>query len=197
MIIRADAHPAIIDRDMFNIISEKSKQRNYSEGAFKSIGPSIYLLRGMLICQECGVRMVTGSNSKSSRGKRRYYQCGTYHRKGSSACHRNAIYKDPVETSVINALIREFSILSYPESLEEEIQKYSDYKNRNKLFHSSRIDDEIQRIIRRLGAAKKEVGDTGGGQYLNDYIKQLKQDINNLEKEKLELQDTNSNNLYE
>lgn len=82
-IISANAQPAIIDRDLFNAVSSKSKSRNYSEGAFRTSGPSLYLLRGILLCPDCSTRMVTGSNSKNSRGKTRYYQCGTYHRKGS------------------------------------------------------------------------------------------------------------------
>lgn len=186
-IISTEGQPVIIDRDTFYAVPEKSKQRNYSEGAFRSTGPSMYLLRGMLICHECGVRMVTGSNSKSSRGKTRYYQCGTYHRKGVNACHRNAIYKDAIETSVINALIREFSILSYPESLEEEVRKYLDYKNRDRNFQVARIKDEIARIQRRLDAAIKEKGINEKSQYLNDYIKQMKKEITDLQKENADL----------
>lgn len=193
LIIRADSHPAIIDRDTFNSIAEKSKQRNYSEGAFRSTGPSMYLLRGMLICHECGVRMVTGSNSKSARGKTRYYQCGTYHRKGVNACHRNAIYKDRIETPVLNALIREFSILSYPESLEEEVRKYSDYRNKDKDFQIARTKDEISRIQRRLDAAMKGSRNSGKGQYLNDYIKQMKKEIHDLQKESIDLSASGDN----
>lgn len=191
LIIRADAHPAIIDREAFNAVLSKSRERNYSEGAFRSTGPSMYILRGMLICHECGTRMVTGSNSKSARDKTRYYQCGTYHRKGSKACHRNALYKDKVETTVTNALIREFSILSYPESLEEEIRKYTDDKNRDRLYQVARIEDELLRLNRRLDASKKEASSISEGRFLNDYIKQMKEEIDQLLQEKNLLNNTN------
>lgn len=189
LIIKADSHPAIVDRETFYAVAQKSLQRNFSEGAFRSTGPSMYLLRGLLVCPECGTRMVTGSNSKSARGKTRYYQCGSYHRKGSRACHRNAVYKEKVETAVINTLVREFSILSYPESLEEEIKKYTEYKNRDKLFQIARIEDEILRLKRRIDAAKKDSGELDSGHFLGEYIKQLKQDLSNLEKEKASFKD--------
>lgn len=128
--------------------------------------------------------MVTGSNSKSSRGKSRYYVCGTYHRKGPKACKRNIIYKDLIEDSVINTLIREFSILAYPESLEEEIRKYQKYKNRENQFELARIDDDIQRLLRRLEAANNDVNKNENIGFFTDYISQLENDISQLKDEK-------------
>lgn len=186
LIIRADAHPAIVDRDTFNAVTEKSLQRNYSEGAFKSTGPSIYLLRGLLKCPDCGTNMVTGSSSKSSRGTTRYYHCGTYHRKGSKSCKRNGVNKEKIDTAVINTLMREFSLLGYTGVLEDEINKYFDNQNREVLFQIARIDDEIKYLQKRLDIAQKEESVVSKSQ-IDGYIKEVKSDISSLQNEKAEL----------
>lgn len=188
-IISTEGQPSIIDRDTFNTVATKSKERNYSEGAFKSTGPSLYLLRGLLICPDCGVKMVTGSNSKSSRGKTRYYICGMYQRKGKSACNRYIIYKEKIENAIINSLIREFSILSYPGSLEEELNKFNEYKSRDVKYQIARLDDEIDRIQNRIGSALKDKPIGDDNKYYTDYIKQLNDDSNNLKKQRKEITD--------
>lgn len=186
-IISSDNQPSIIDRDTFNTVASKSKERNYSEGAFKSTGPSLYLLRGLLVCPDCGVRMVTGSNSKSSRGKTRYYICGLYQRKGKKACNRNIVYKDKIENAVISSLVREFSILSYPGSLEEELSKFNEYKNRDTKYQIARLDDEINRVQNRIVSAMKDKLFGEESKYYKDYLKQLNDDLNNLKKQRNEI----------
>lgn len=184
LIISANAQPVIIDRDTFNAVIAKSKERNYSGGAYKATGPSLYILRGLLICPDCGFKMVTGSNSKNARGKTRYYHCGTYHRKGPKACNRNIVYKDKIESALINTLIREFSILCYPGSLEEEIKKHYEYRNRDILFQLTRTEDEIIRQRQRMETALKERFPGEQNKYFKEYITQLKDDITNLENER-------------
>lgn len=187
LIIRADAHPAIVDRETFNTVAGLSQKRDYAKGAFKSTGPSLYLLRGLLKCPDCGTNMVTGCNSKSSRGKTRYYQCGTYHRKGSKACKRNGIYKEKIEGSVINVLIREFSLLGYSGSLEEEIRKYYENQNREILFQLARTEDEAKYLDKRIQISEKEKKETSDNKYLDDFIKEMKAQLKDLLKRKDEL----------
>jgi DNA invertase Pin-like site-specific DNA recombinase len=196
-IISTEGQPAIIDRDTFYAVESKSKERNYSEGAFKSTGPSLFLLRGLLICPDCGVRMVTGSNGKSSRGKTRYYHCGTYHRKGSKSCKRNAVYKEKIESAVINALIREFSILSFPGSLEDELNRYNEYKSRDIQYQIARLDDELKRLQQRLETASKEKNIDEDNKYFNEYINQLKSDVSNIESQKNQIMSTHSSAIIE
>jgi Site-specific recombinases, DNA invertase Pin homologs len=183
-IINASSHPAIIDRDTFNLVIKKSAERNPSGAAYKSTGPSLYILRGILKCPMCSANMITGSNSKYSRGKTRYYFCGTYNRKGAGTCKRNQVFKEDIENAVINALVREFSILSYPGSLEEEIRKYVESVNRETTFNISRIDDEIKHINKRIQLMKSEMENYKNKQYLDDYIMELESDIERLQNEK-------------
>lgn len=186
-VISADAQPAIIDRETFYMVSEKSKGRDYTKGAFKSTGPSLYLLRGMLKCPDCEANMVAGLNSKSSRGKTRFYICGTYHRKGTKACNRNNIYKEDIEKAVINILVREFSLLGYPGAIEEEVRKYYEHQNREILFQIARIDDEIVHVSKRIKMLESENSDQSKKKFLIDLIKDMKSELGGLQKQKVEL----------
>ncbi|MCR3923301.1 MAG: recombinase family protein [Firmicutes bacterium] len=182
-IVSADAHQPIIDRETFNSVKVKSNERDAGGAAMKAGGPSLYLLRGILKCPQCGVNMVTGTNSRSSRGHARYYHCGTYHRQGTKACKRNGISKDKIELAVMNTLIREFSLLAFPGSLEDEIQRYLDYQNREVRFQLARIEDDLKHVTRRIDLAKKE-SEEGQRGFVLQYIKELEGDIETLKSEK-------------
>lgn len=193
-IVSADAHPAIIDRDLFNAVSAKSEERNPSGAAFKAKGPSVYILRGLLKCPMCGANMVTGSNGKNTRGNTRYYHCGTYHRKGAKACKRNGIAKEKIESAVLNTLIREFSLLSYAGSLEDEITRFVETQNRETTFQLARIEDDLKHSRRRLELAGEERKSVSQGKYLPQYVHELESEIENLERDKQTL-NSNKHNL--
>jgi len=131
--------------------------------------------------------MVTGSNSKSSRGHTRYYHCGTYQRKGSNACKRNGVSKEKIETAVLNSLIREFSLLSYQGSLEDEIRRHIDYQNREITFQLALIEDEINHLNRRITLAKAETKSGEAGKYLSQYISELKDEIKKQDQQRQEI----------
>ncbi len=183
-IIRADSHPSIVDRDTFKAVITKSHERAPEGSATKSKGPSLYILRGLLKCPMCGANMVTGSNGKNTRGHTRYYHCGTYHRKGSKACKRNGVPKEKIEIAVINSLIREFSMLSYPGSLEEEIKRYSDYQNREAKFKLARLTDDIDYLTRRIEITNRE--DIKPNKLMAEYLDDLESELQKLQKEKKE-----------
>ncbi|GBF32891.1 resolvase domain protein [Desulfocucumis palustris] len=193
-IVVADAHPPIIDRDTFNAVAAKGQERSPLGGAYQPTGPSLYILRGMLKCPMCGVNMVTGANSRKNRGHTRYYHCGTYHRKGSKACKRNSVIKYKIEAAVLNCLTREFSLLSFPGSIEDEIRRYMDYQNREITFQLARIDDDIKHLNRRIEIARKEKT-SYGTKYVAQYIKEMEGEIEKLTRERSEVDElkTSSN----
>jgi DNA invertase Pin-like site-specific DNA recombinase/chorismate mutase len=193
-IISAGAHPPIIDRDTFNAVRVKSEQRHPTGAAFRSNGPSPFILRGILKCPMCGANMVTGTNSKNSRGKTKYYHCGTYHQKGKTACKRNQVFKEPIENAVINALIREFSILSFPGGLEDEIRRYVDYKNRESTFQISRLDNDIKHLKKRIELARQEAEAKPENSFLEAYISELEKELtqHKQEQDKIEADKTDS-----
>lgn len=186
-IVVKDAHPPIIDLDTFNAVITKAKERNPNVSAISLSGPSPYILRSMLKCPTCGASMVSGRNGKSSRNYIRYYHCGTYHRNGSLACKRNSVPKDKLESAVINNLIREFSLLSFPGSLEDEIRRYNYDQNRELQFQLSRINDDIKHLTSRISMAKDDANMPEENPFLIQYIAQLEKELKNLLEDQLKI----------
>ena len=102
-------------------------------------------------------------------------------------CNRNGIYKEKIESAVITALFREFSLLGYPGSIEEEIRKYYDYKNREIVFQLARIDDEVNHIKKRIELTMKEKETSENKRLFSGFIKEMKPELDALEKQKSEL----------
>ncbi|MDW7682906.1 MAG: recombinase family protein [Bacillota bacterium] len=187
-IVSAEAHPPIVDRETFNAVVVKSEERNPTGSAFKSTGPSLYILRGLIKCPMCNVNMVTGSNNRNSRGRNRYYHCGTYHRKGIKACKRNGVTKEKIEVASLNGLIREFSLLTFPGSLEDEIRRHIEYQNREITFQLARIEDDLKHLHKRMEMAKMEKGSERD--YALHYVSEMEEEVKELEKKKKQISTT-------
>ena len=83
--------------------------------------------------------------------------------------------------------------MSYPGSLEEELNKYNEYKTRDIQYQLARLNDDIERVQRRIDTAVKEKPSGENSKYFNDYIKQLKEDMDNLNKQQKELLEMKQN----
>jgi site-specific DNA recombinase len=186
-IVVKDAHPPIIDVDSFKAVLVKAAERSPTGGSFKAIGPSPYILRSMLKCPMCGVSMVTGRNAQSSRSYSRYYHCGTYARNGTKACKRNSVPKDKIENALINCLIKEFSLLSFPGSLEDEIRRYVDYQNREVTSQLARIDDDLKHLTKRIDIAKDEKVLPDNSMYIAQYVAELNKEVEKLTSERVDV----------
>jgi hypothetical protein len=103
-IITADAHEAMIDRDIFEKVqwrlvanryqsnpSSRGRQRRRRERKkftrTAAIARQRYRLSGLLICSHCGARM-TGNTMSSGEAR---YRCSTRCNYGLGACHNNSI----------------------------------------------------------------------------------------------------------
>ncbi len=93
-VVRAGAHPALIDRETFErvqaIIGRRRGTRSML-GPVRSEGRTRHLLSGILRCGVCGGQMIarasTGRPDKDgSRRKYRYYVCGHRARRGPTVC---------------------------------------------------------------------------------------------------------------
>lgn len=87
----------------------------------------------------------------------------------------------------MNSLIKEFTILGYPGSLEEEIRKYTESENRETSFNIARIDDNIKYLTRRIQLAISEKSSASSPQYLEEYIHEMEIDLEKLQSEKREI----------
>ncbi|WP_290370458.1 recombinase family protein [Paenibacillus plantiphilus] len=77
-IITENAHPALITKELFEQCQTVAKQRNNGGGEthkpFGSKPISPFWLRGIMVCDKCGSRMVGNSTStRTKSGGQRYY----------------------------------------------------------------------------------------------------------------------------
>lgn len=86
-IITENAHPALITKELFEQCQAIAKQRHNGGGEthkpFTEKAGSPFWLRGIMVCDKCGSRMVGNSAStRTKSGGQKYYTCGGYLRKG-------------------------------------------------------------------------------------------------------------------
>ncbi|KUG04016.1 recombinase [hydrocarbon metagenome] len=163
-IIVANAHKPLVSRDLYNAVLSKSsaKQNPSVHNNLKKKTKSPFILRGLLLCPDCGTKMVTGSNSIRSRGYTRYYYCGKYQRKGSITCSRNTTPKDKLENAFMAAFIAELTLLCEQGTLEYEIEHQYKQYNSGLLKEIYEIEGGIKYIEKRIALVKsKEAEDKG------------------------------------
>lgn len=196
-IVVANAHQPLISRDLFNLVRERGLARCPKGSAnWTPRGPSPFILRGILKCPECGANLITGQNSTKCRGYTRYYFCGTYNRKGKNACHRHPVAKDKIEKAIIDALIREFSMLCYPEALEYETKKFLEEKNREYEHKLSTLRADIRHLKRKIEVASNEEVSAEKGMVFSQYILQLQLELEDMEEQERILMEIQPKNTY-
>ncbi|MCM3718127.1 recombinase family protein [Fictibacillus phosphorivorans] len=97
-------HDPIITTELWSIVQARRQSKSFKQR--QSNEP--FLLSSILRCPDCGQGMVpsitTSVRKNGSKHKHRYYVCGNFHNKGSSACKANSIRAYEAEESVINRL---------------------------------------------------------------------------------------------
>jgi len=122
-IVIRDAHPGLISRRLFEQARQrlekhpKSIEQRGCNPGFTNHGKtwnrqrSRFILSGLLRCALCDSRyqgLTRGKGKKRLDGTKvrtSYYGCGGYITKGTSVCQMNAIPKDILESTVINAVM--------------------------------------------------------------------------------------------
>lgn len=94
-----DAHPALIDKDLFYNAQKILMSRTHERGVKRAYHP----LTGILVCGLCGEGMVCQKRSFTGKAYR-YYICKTYHKFGREACSQANVVADEIERVVIDAI---------------------------------------------------------------------------------------------
>lgn len=123
-IIAENACPAIIEREVFDMVQKKMKENQKRAGAFAA--RRTYLLSGYVFCDECGASMTGAANVDRNGNYRRYYRCGTAVKGGKSACNNRSVNADDLEALVLEktkALLYDDGVLA--KLTEKAISEYS------------------------------------------------------------------------
>jgi site-specific DNA recombinase len=161
-IITENAHPALITKALFEQCQTVAKQRNNGGGeTHKPFGTKMgspFWLRGIMVCDKCGSRMVGNSAStRTKSGGQKYYSCGDYLRKGKEFCTYVGWRKERVEEIVTNKLRTTFLRLSMDNQLEEEIRMYHVEKNRHVIQQIASLKAEISFLQKRIEAINEDM----------------------------------------
>lgn len=136
-------HEAIISDELWSVVQSRRKSKSFKQR--QSNEP--FLLSGLLRCPDCGQGMVpsitTYTRKDGTKRKHRYYVCGNFHNKGSSACKANSIKAYEAEDSVIGRIE---SFLSKKRWLYKTLQDI----NSNSVNFLSQLNKELEGIKGRL-----------------------------------------------
>lgn len=173
-----NTHTALVSKEVFDLVKEKSKSRIKNSNLFEATNTP-YILRGLFKCPYCDSNMVSSQsgNKKGTKTVRRYYVCGTYQRKGKHACKFKSFNKEKIESSVVNALIKEFTFLSMDKVLNEELTKYSNEKNKENIFQLTNWEKEIELSKMRIEILEKDSAISGINSSYQTYIEDLKSNL--------------------
>ncbi len=145
-VVKDDAWPAIIDRQMFEKVQASLNSRA-PKVTHPRVTSSSYLLSGLIKCHKCGAAYI-GYGAKS--GQFHYYVCGTTYSKGKDICPSQHLPKVKVER-YLTEKIRNY-ILS-DEHLKELIDMSNEEINSSNQKHEERlgiVDQEIEQWQGRL-----------------------------------------------
>lgn len=181
-IITENAHPALITKELFEQCQAAAKRRNNGGGethkAFGNKTASPFWLRGIMVCDKCGSRMVGNSAStRSKSGGQRYYTCGGYLRKGKEFCSYVGWRKERVEEVVTNKLRTTLMRLAMDNQLEEEIRMYHNEKNKHVIAQVSSLAAEIAFLEKRVDAVVGDMNAGKGRSFHQEVLDEMKTEL--------------------
>jgi hypothetical protein len=166
-IVVRDAHPALINRRLFEGVKQQLETRIASieqrgrdprvkiHGRTWNGKRSRFILSGLLKCSLCGSRYqgVTRAKGKKrldgTKIKHFYYGCGGYITKGRKICEMNPIPKEELEEKVIEAVLdfyRPYLQKDGRNRLAEIIQRQTGSEQEDVADARQRATDELNRI---------------------------------------------------
>ena len=170
-VIAENAHPAIVDQELWDAAHERRGQiRVHIENGRGNYATtrSNYLLTGLLKCEKCGANFVmTGIKRKG--GLTRYYRCSHNANRGSAVCtNGRTIRQDWIEGAVLDALAKRLFTSGTIEALLEEVRASSSDTDgedqrgqelRQGIRQAEKEIENLRRAIRAGGAIEELVDD--------------------------------------
>lgn len=114
-IVIEDCVPAIISKELFDIVQQRKKQAN--PNLVPRYGKRLYALTGKMVCGKCGSNYIgTNSQQKTKAGLTHYNYYTCSNRKEFKMCNALNVRKEWVEEQVMNEIRR---YILNPESIEK------------------------------------------------------------------------------
>ncbi len=142
-IVSENSYPAIIDKETFDKVQERLKERAFAPARAKA--KIEYLLSGKAFCGHCGTQLVGISGTSKTGDKHHYYACARRYKLHD--CNKTNTRKDELENFVVERTLEH--VLS-PECAEHIAEMTS------KEYEKSVNGAKIKEYERRLSDIEKE-----------------------------------------
>jgi DNA invertase Pin-like site-specific DNA recombinase len=181
-IIKDNAHPPIVTTEVFEACQAKAKERQNGGGethkSYDRKPSSPFWLRGIMTCGKCGTPMVGNStSSKVKSGKRQYYVCGGYLRKGKEYCPYVGWNKEKVEEMVANRMRIALMRLLMNDNLEDELRQYYMDSNHHKVAQKLNLENEIDFLIKRIQLLEQDIHAGKSKSYYKEMLDEMQTDL--------------------
>lgn len=169
-IVKRDAHPALIDRELFARVQEKLTERKKRSTSHKSTNGDRYLLSGVVFCAHCG-RKMHGTRSTRRKDGRVYqyekYICSTYQQVGrTQGCGCHSVEQGSLLTFLLRKLRDAIDADGNRETLRQRVlsrlraKVQADPKRESGLRSKlTELERELEQGTRRLLRAPDDVAD--------------------------------------
>ncbi len=161
-VVKENAHPPILNRELFDRIQARLKTR------VVTIGRTFhrpYLLTGMAKCARCGYRMI-GQPMAGNGHRYLTYTCSGYLRIGKSVCRSVHVLADLVEEQVVETVRRHLASPDWKDEVRQTLQTIVDEEfgddataRAEGLQHQLRdLDRQIANIVEAIKASGRLSG---------------------------------------
>ena len=137
-IIQANAHPAIISKELFERANNTNRGK-FGTGSTNTV-KSVYLLSGLIKCSQCGFNF---SGQRYYKSGIHYYQDSGYINKGRSVCSSFLIKKNKIESFVINSIKENILTSNLESKLRHIVEKQLEARHTGKSLSLDRIEKAL------------------------------------------------------
>ena len=185
-IIFENAHPAIIEKEVFEKVQEIRLERKESQKNKKTDNKDVAenIFKGLIFCSDCQTSMMRRYRRRTDGSIDHYFLCYVYEHYDKNACTRKYIHEDDLRDALYSSIIQQINLVADIDSIIQIIKKEQEYVRQTNALDSqiNELKQKLQQNQRYRGSLREDYVD--GIINEQDYIS-LKSDY---EKEKNNLQ---------
>ncbi len=192
-VITKEAHPAIVDDDLWNAVEETRRRsaRYRQEGGGALTFYSKHLLTGMMKCEECGGNFISHAMLRNGKAPYLYYRCGYHDRRGNAVCSNNVnIQQERLERAVLDLLQREILAKQTVKMLIEDVREAWNSQKDGTKGELERVERELRKVEREITNLVSAIKATGISATLKAELDRCEERKARLEQTRLEFQQT-------
>ncbi|OGO84671.1 MAG: hypothetical protein A2Y24_06760 [Clostridiales bacterium GWE2_32_10] len=172
-----DGIPAIITKEVFELVQKKLKVNKVRSASFKA--KEVYTLSGKFFCGNCGARMIGNASGKRKNGTI-YHAYICYDKKMKKTCNASQISKEKVENLVLDYVQTKIFSKNNVEYMASHVQeKIKELTNRRDDTILS-LENSLEKIQLKINNIVKAVSD-------GFYNETMKEELTKLEDQKTSL----------